>query len=321
MPTDWVTSRWLRSHDWDWHNDMPDGLAAMGKQRARLVPRKFFYHPCRMVRPKGGELGGETGEIEYVAHDDVVALLLRAFDQPQPLDMWSRGAAGRDAHVTATVDRRIRDLQETGLLVPDGEQEEVDCPAVFWAAKFLFSLMQLEEEFVAALEMVVGIEPQRVVEIGTCHGGSLFSWAQAAHADARLVSIDLPGGEGGGGYTAEYARRYQQFCAPDQSLTCILADSTADTTARRVTAALDGEPIDFLFIDGDHSYEGASRDFELYAPMVRPGGLVMFHDIQHSADPDGYGVRRLWHELREKHDSAEFIGSQGVSLGIGMLTL
>ena len=32
--------------------------------------------------------------------------------------------------------------------------------------------------------------------------------------------------------------------------------------------------IDFLFLDGDHSYEGVRRDFENYAPLVRPGGIV-----------------------------------------------
>ena len=82
-----------------------------------------------------------------------------------------------------------------------------------------------------------------------------------------------------------------------------------------------GEPIDFLFIDGDHSYEGAGRDFELYASMVRPGGLVMFHDVRHSQEPGRIGVERLFDELSEKHASELFVGSEGVSFGIGVLRL
>lgn len=35
---------------------------------------------------------------------------------------------------------------------------------------------------------------------------------------------------------------------------------------------------DLLFIDGDHSYEGAKQDFDLYFPIVKEGGLVVFHD-------------------------------------------
>jgi len=42
---------------------------------------------------------------------------------------------------------------------------------------------------------------------------------------------------------------------------------------------LNGEPLDFLFIDGDHTYEGVKRDFEMYSPLVRNGGIIAFHDI------------------------------------------
>src|SRR3990167_10654666 len=38
------------------------------------------------------------------------------------------------------------------------------------------------------------------------------------------------------------------------------------------------EPIAFLWIDGDHSYEGATQDFERYAPHVVEGGVIAFHD-------------------------------------------
>lgn len=37
--------------------------------------------------------------------------------------------------------------------------------------------------------------------------------------------------------------------------------------------------MDFLFIDGDHAYEGVKADFEMYSPLVRKGGLVALHDI------------------------------------------
>jgi predicted O-methyltransferase YrrM len=36
--------------------------------------------------------------------------------------------------------------------------------------------------------------------------------------------------------------------------------------------------VDFIFIDGDHSYEGISKDWQLYADKVRPGGIVALHD-------------------------------------------
>jgi predicted O-methyltransferase YrrM len=36
--------------------------------------------------------------------------------------------------------------------------------------------------------------------------------------------------------------------------------------------------IDFLFIDGDHTYDAVKRDFENYFPKVKHGGLIFFHD-------------------------------------------
>jgi hypothetical protein len=36
--------------------------------------------------------------------------------------------------------------------------------------------------------------------------------------------------------------------------------------------------IDFIFVDGDHSFEGVMRDFQLYWGFVRPGGIFAGHD-------------------------------------------
>lgn len=36
--------------------------------------------------------------------------------------------------------------------------------------------------------------------------------------------------------------------------------------------------VDILFIDGDHSYEGVKKDFELYSKILNPNGLIIIHD-------------------------------------------
>jgi len=41
-----------------------------------------------------------------------------------------------------------------------------------------------------------------------------------------------------------------------------------------VKKILAGRQVDFLFIDGDHSYEGVKKDFEMYSSLVRKGGVV-----------------------------------------------
>ncbi len=44
--------------------------------------------------------------------------------------------------------------------------------------------------------------------------------------------------------------------------------------------------LEVLFIDGDHSYEGARADFDRWSAFVRPGGHVLLHD---AVDSGGYG--------------------------------
>ena len=47
--------------------------------------------------------------------------------------------------------------------------------------------------------------------------------------------------------------------------------------SEEVAASWSG-PIDLLFIDGDHSFEGCRRDIECWVPFVRSGGWILFHD-------------------------------------------
>jgi predicted O-methyltransferase YrrM len=78
--------------------------------------------------------------------------------------------------------------------------------------------------------------------------------------------------------------------------------------------------VDFLFVDGDHSLEGVTRDYELYAPLVRPGGVVAFHDIVPGPAEWVGGVPEFWSALRSGRDVREFVEdwSQG-GFGIGLL--
>jgi hypothetical protein len=46
-------------------------------------------------------------------------------------------------------------------------------------------------------------------------------------------------------------------------------------------------PLDFVFIDGDHSEATTRSDWDQFSPLVRPGGRVAFHDAR--ANVDGMG--------------------------------
>jgi predicted O-methyltransferase YrrM len=37
-------------------------------------------------------------------------------------------------------------------------------------------------------------------------------------------------------------------------------------------------PLDLVFIDGDHSYEGCAGDIRVWTPLIRPNGILVIHD-------------------------------------------
>jgi predicted O-methyltransferase YrrM len=89
---------------------------------------------------------------------------------------------------------------------------------------------------------------------------------------------------------------------------------------KSVQKILKENSLDFLFIDGDHSYEGVAKDFELYAPLVKKNGLIAFHDIVHGSPENVGGVPIFWKQLKEKHKYKEIVKdwNQG-GYGIGVI--
>jgi len=74
-----------------------------------------------------------------------------------------------------------------------------------------------------------------------------------------------------------------------------------------VKAALRERPVDFLFIDADHTYEGVRSDYRRYSRLVRPGGLIALHDIV-PGDPVGVGgVPEFWSELKNSIPHEEVV--------------
>lgn len=182
--------------------------------------------------------------------------------------------------------------------------------------------MQRPSELRAFVTRVRELAPRTVLEIGTAAGGTLLLLARASRPDATLVSLDLPGGAFGGGYAAWRRRLYRAFAAPGQRLALLRGDSHDPEMRRRVVEIFGGRPLDLLLVDGDHTYEGARRDFEDYAPLVRPGGLVAFHDICPDPVQPALEVPRLWQELRGRYVHEELIEDRGqAGYGLGLLRM
>lgn len=152
-----------------------------------------------------------------------------------------------------------------------------------------------------------------LLEIGTDMGGTLFLLSRMASPKARILSINLP-------YSRLDARcmkyrnlLYRAFATKNQKIYLLTADSHSEKTIQKVRALTKGG-IDFLFIDGDHSYEGVRKDFEMYSPLVKKGGLIGFHDITNNDT-----VGKYWSELKKRHRSKGIEHTKGSGFGIGLI--
>ena len=142
------------------------------------------------------------------------------------------------------------------------------------------------DELVEAVAVAAAIEPEVIVEIGCDAGGTLYAWRQICTEVYGITLADNSAPTGGQGYPLA-----------DHGAEVLVADSHDPASLVWLEGRLGGRPIDVLFIDGDHSYEGARADYDMYAPLVRPGGLILLHDVVNHANPL-VDLERLWDEVR-----------------------
>jgi len=181
--------------------------------------------------------------------------------------------------------------------------------------------IQIREEIKSLLLILDKVKPKVILEIGTARGGTLFLFSNIADEEATLISVDLY-------QTIEKRILFRYIKKGKQKIFLIQGDSHKIETLRKIEGILKGRNVDFLFIDGDHSYEGVKKDFEMYSPLVRKGGIIAFHDIV----PDyytRYGIKtsswagevyKFWNEVKEKYEHLEIVKDKNQDgFGIGII--
>ncbi|HZR63587.1 MAG TPA: class I SAM-dependent methyltransferase [Terriglobales bacterium] len=188
--------------------------------------------------------------------------------------------------------------------------------------EYAIKSIQVPFEIARFVEIAKSLNPKRVVEIGTSLGGTLYLLCRIATPDATLVSVDLPAAANGDSRSWLSRPFFRMFAKDRQRVVPLRADSHSQSTREQVQRILPGGKTDLLFIDGDHSYDGVKRDFELYSPLVRDGGIIAMHDIaRHQyAERDNCYVDVFWNEIKHRYRSEEIIERQDQGwAGIGIL--
>jgi predicted O-methyltransferase YrrM len=113
------------------------------------------------------------------------------------------------------------------------------------------------------------IHAQNAVEIGTFMGVTAAELAKALPQGAVLFCVD-PYFDGQSIQSIAVRHLARQGQAGKVSM--------IQATAKDALTNLPSQ-VDFIFVDGDHSYEGLKEDWEIVKRILRPGGIAAFHDV------------------------------------------
>ena len=176
------------------------------------------------------------------------------------------------------------------------------------------------DEFESLCQYVRELRPKTIMEIGSRHGRSILRLAEASMPFLeRVVIVDLPGSLWGRNNSEQALRD----CVKNLQGRGITVDlHLIDSHSREAHALAQRERgnVDFLFIDGDHTYKGVENDYIWFSQCVRSGGAVAFHDTCATPGMACAGhyveVPRFWNEIKTENDIT--LHTQGSKFGIGI---
>jgi hypothetical protein len=181
--------------------------------------------------------------------------------------------------------------------------------ASFWFPEHLSDSAWIEHA-PFAFWLVEAHRPATLVELGTDRGFSFFAFCQAVHVlglGTRCFAVDTWRGDDLAGHEDVFAsvrehnnNRYAAFAR--------LVRATSEEAAALFA---DGS-IDLLHLDGRHRYEDVRRDFDLWLPKLSRRGVALLHDT--TVRERGFGVHRLWAELRQTYPHFEFLHGRGLGV-------
>jgi cephalosporin hydroxylase len=187
-----------------------------------------------------------------------------------------------------------------------------------------FPPLQIQWELIELLHVLEELQPKVICEIGLGNAGTFYVLSKY-FPNAKLISIDILKWVDPQGNHVDNSHLGPLIKTFAEDVTLIAGDTRDQSTVDKLKEVLGGKTIDFLFIDGDHSYDMVKSDFEKYSPFVR-NGVVAFHDIcpstQSSPVPvhETIKVHVYWNIIKRNHEYREIIRSPGQSSqGIGVL--
>jgi hypothetical protein len=163
-----------------------------------------------------------------------------------------------------------------------------------------------------AYDLVATLRPVLLVELGVDRGESYFAFCQAAaehQTGTRCFGVDTWRGDRHAGEYDEttYAQVCEHNRAYYESFSTLLRCDFDEAQGR-----FQDQSIDVLHLDGLHTEDAVRHDLDSWLPKLRPGGLLLLHDVR--VRSKGFGVWKIWEELQKQSRSWTF--EDGPGLGV-----
>jgi hypothetical protein len=182
---------------------------------------------------------------------------------------------------------------------------------MFWRPAYVAQSAWLEH-VPFAFWLVETHRPRVIVELGTHYGVSYFSFCQAVDRlglDARCFAIDTwKGDEHAGFYSEEVFAAVREYNDEQYSTFSRLVRSTFDEAAGHFLPS----SIDLLHIDGLHTFEAVSHDFETWLPKLSEDAVVLFHDT--NVRERDFEVSAFFQKLKAHYWHFEFVHGHGLGV-------
>ena len=137
---------------------------------------------------------------------------------------------------------------------------------------------------------------RRLVEIGVWHGVTTSRLRAAMAPDGVLFAID-PFPRGRLGFSAQRYIAQREVGRVRGGAVRWLRSTGVETG--RTFAQVREQSVDFVFIDGDHTYDGLRSDWEAWRPLIAPNGVVALHDSRSTPERqiDDAGSVKFTHDV------------------------
>lgn len=164
-----------------------------------------------------------------------------------------------------------------------------------WNECVSFNIEQKPEEFKKLLDFLNDNSKLKfALEIGSNYGGTTVGLCNLFE---NVITIDI-------NHSSNFDLIKQKY----NTYSYIIGDSKSNTTIEYLKSL--NIKFDFIFIDGDHSYEGVKSDYYKYKQFLNDDGYIAFHDIVESEENknNNINVYQFWSELKNEYNEIhEFI--------------